>query len=71
MMYLNIYGRKSFFAKKKKHFFHWTSVKHLGHIVKAGNIHVDPDINQVIRTWLKLTTVKKLQQFLGLANCYA
>ena len=47
------------------------SVKYLGHIVEAGSIRADPDKVEAIRTWPKPTTVKELQQFLGLANYYA
>ena len=58
------------FAKKKKCFFGQTSVKYLGHIVEAGSIRADTDKVEAIRTWPKPTTVKELQQFLGLANYY-
>ena len=47
------------------------SVKYLGHIVEAGSIRADPDKVEAICTWPKPTTIKELQQFLGLANYYA
>ena len=59
------------FAKKKKCFFGQASVKYLGHIVEAGSIRVDPDKVEAICTWPKPTTIKELQQYLGLANYYA
>ena len=62
---------KRLFAKKKKCFFGKMSVNYLGHIVEAGSIRADSDKVEAIRTWPKLTTVKELQQFLGLANYYA
>ena len=40
------------------------------HIVEAGSIRADPDKVEAICTWPKPTTVKELQQFLGLANYY-
>ena len=46
-------------------------MKYLGHIIEAGSIRADPDKVEAIRTWPKPTTVKELQQFLGLANYYA
>ena len=62
---------KRLFAKKKKCFFGQMSVKYLGHIVEAGSICADPDKVEAIRTWPKPTTIKGLQQFLGLTNSYA
>ena len=47
------------------------AVKYLGHIIEAGSICADPDKVEAIRTWTKPTTVKELQQLLGLANYYA
>ena len=46
-------------------------MKYLGHIVEASHIHADPDKVEAICTWVLATTVKKLQQFIGLANYYA
>ena len=63
--------KKRLFAKNKKCFFGYTFAKYLQHIVKAGSIHADPDKVEAIRTWPKPTTVKELQQFLGLKNYYA
>ena len=48
------------FAKRKKCFFGWQSVKYLGHIVEAGSLRADPDKVEAIRTWPKPTTVKEL-----------
>ena len=48
------------FAKRKKCFFGYQSVKYLGHIVEAGSLLADPDRVEAIRTWPKPTTVKEL-----------
>ena len=45
-------------------------MKYLGHIVENGTICVNLDKVATVRTWLALTCVRKLQQFLGLANYY-
>ena len=49
-----VFGRlrsKKLYAKWKKYFFGQTSVKYLGHIVKAGCICADPNKAEVIHTW--------------------
>ena len=48
------------FAKCKKCFFGQTSMKYLGHIVEAGNLHMDPDKVEAIHTLQKSTVVKEL-----------
>ena len=45
-------------------------VQYLGYIVDENGVHVDPTKIQFIRDWPALTTLTKLQSFLGLANFY-
>ena len=62
--------RKKFHAKQCKSEFRKCGVKYLGHIVKNSTICVDLDKVAVVHTWPEPTCVKKVQQFLGLANYY-
>ena len=48
------------FAKCRKWFFGWQLVKHLGYIVEAGSLCVDPDKVEATCTWPKLTMVEEL-----------
>ena len=43
----------------------------MGHVVENGTVYADPDKVAAVRTWPKLTNVKEVQQFMGLANYYA
>ena len=43
----------------------------MGHVVENGTVYADPDKVAAVRTWPKPTTVKEVQQFMGLANYYA
>lgn len=43
----------------------------MGHIVENGCVRADGDKVAAIRTWPKPTSVKEMQQFLGLANYYS
>ena len=45
-------------------------VKYLGHIIEVDSIRTDPHKAEAIPTWPKPTTIKELQQFLGLSNYY-
>jgi hypothetical protein len=45
-------------------------VQYLGYTVDEHGVHVDPTKIQVICDWPSLTTLTKLQSFLGLANFY-
>ena len=39
--------------------------------MEIGTVYADPDKVSAVRTWPKLTNVKEVQQFMGLANYYA
>jgi hypothetical protein len=54
----------------EKFSFDMHKVQYLGYIVDEHGVHVDPAKTQVIRDWPSLTTVTKLQSFLGLPNFY-
>lgn len=47
-----------------------TRLEYLGHIIDGDGIRVDPAKVQAIREWPQPATVKELQSFLGIANCY-
>ena len=61
---------KNFYAKQHKFEFSKSSVKHLGQIVENSTIHINFDKVAAVLTWPVPTCVKKVQQFLGLANYY-
>ena len=58
-------------AKCQKCKFGRSRIKYLGHAVENGIVYADPDKVAAVRTWPKLTNVKEVQQFMGLANYYA
>jgi hypothetical protein len=45
-------------------------LQYLGYIFDEHGVHVDPTKIQVIHDWPTLTSLTKLQSFLGLANFY-
>jgi hypothetical protein len=58
------------YANLEKCSFGMNMVQYLGYIIDDHGVHVDPTKIQVICDWPSLTTLIKLQSFLGLANLY-
>ena len=56
--------------KPSKCLFLHKRLKYLGHIVSESGVECDPDRCQEISNWKVPTSVKELQQFLGLAGFY-
>lgn len=56
-------------SAEKSHFFK-TETEFLGHIIRHNKITVDPEKNATIRDYERLTTLKHLRSFLGLAGYY-
>ncbi|CAI7882768.1 unnamed protein product [Closterium sp. NIES-53] len=65
-----ILRREKFYVKLSKSEFGLKKFQFLGHMVSAQGVHVDPKKIEAVRTWKAPENVKKLQQFLGLANYY-
>ena len=63
-------GAEKLLAKQKKCVFGQTLEKYLGHIVEGVSLCTEPDKVEAIRTWPKLTKVKKPQIFLSLTHYY-
>ena len=61
---------EKYFAKRQKCTFGSGTVKYLGHVISAGSNSVDKSKTDAVRLWPKPTSVKEVQQFLGLANYY-
>ena len=59
---LKLHPGKCQFLQKEVYF--------LGHIVSTHRITPDPQNTSKVKEWPTLTTVKEIQQFLGLANYY-
>jgi hypothetical protein len=60
----------SLFAKMKKCEWGIQEVEYLRHIIKPGQIAMDPKKIQAVKKWPISQTVKNVQAFLGLANFY-
>lgn len=58
------------FAKRSKCSFGLSEVEYLGHIVGRDGVRVDPAKIAAVRDWPEPTTIRALQQFMGLANYY-
>jgi hypothetical protein len=60
----------SLFAKMKKCEWGTQEVEYLGHIIRPGQIAMDPKKIQAVMEWPVPQTIKNIQAFLGLANFY-
>jgi hypothetical protein len=60
----------SLFAKMKKCEWGIQEVEYLRHIIKPGQVAMDPKKIQAVKEWPIPQTVKNVQAFLGLANFY-
>ncbi|THH02457.1 hypothetical protein EW145_g6750 [Phellinidium pouzarii] len=65
---LKIMHEHHLYLKPQKCKFETQTVKYLGHIIRNGEVHMDPKKTLAIRDWPKPTNLKELQQFLGLGN---
>ena len=45
-------------------------MKYLVHVIENGTVYANPDKVAAVRTWLKPTNIKEVQQFMGLTNYY-
>ena len=57
-------------CKLSKCSFFQTQLRYLGHIISAEGIQSDPRKLEALRDWPFPTSVKRMQQFLGLANYF-
>ena len=67
---LSILKENRFYAKLDKCSFNKPEVKFLGHIVGRDGLKVDPRKVSSVREWPRPTSVKEVQQFLGLTNYF-
>ena len=67
---MQILREKQLYAKLKKCKFWMEQVRFVGHIIFKEGISVDPMKIEAIKDWPQLTTVMKVQSFLGLAGSY-
>jgi hypothetical protein len=58
------------YAKFSKCFFGLTEIPWLGHIISKDGVRPDPAKTKIIAEWLRPTTVKEVQSFLGFANWF-
>ncbi|THH06735.1 hypothetical protein EW145_g3878 [Phellinidium pouzarii] len=65
---LKIMWEHHLYLKPQKCKFETQTVKYLGHIIRNGEVRMDPKKTLAIRDWPKPTNLKELQQFLGLGN---
>jgi hypothetical protein len=56
--------------KAEKCEFHQQKVKYVGLIVGVNSIRMDPEKVTVVKEWEAPGKLKKVQAFLGFANCY-
>ena len=67
---LKLLEEKQLYAKTSKCFFRVQEVEYLGHIVSHEGVKVDPNKIKSIKEWNIPTTIKPIQEFLGLAWYY-
>ena len=60
----------SLFAKAKKCEWGKQEIEYLGHVIRPGQVLMDPKKIQAVVEWPVPTSVKEVQSFLGLANYY-
>ena len=67
---LQVLKEKQLYAKLSKCEFWMKKVVFLGHVISEGGISVDPAKVETVLQWERLTTVTKIQSFLGMAGYY-
>ena len=67
---LDILRKHKLIARLCKCAFYKESIKWLGHIISENGVAVDTRKTQAVQDWPTPTSIKELQQFLGLANYF-
>lgn len=68
--YFNRHTNITYLSRKKKCCFAQPFVEYLGKIISAKGVQVDPSKTKAMQHWPKPSTLKALQDFLGLTRYY-